>query len=90
MPLEKQMHAPLHAKPQLRQGNLIGTHAFSRDGLRWTLLTTPPYTSLVNLSNGTSFDVRRRERPQLLLSDLGQPRYFSSGVEDFADNTWTR
>lgn len=83
------MHAPLHSKPQPNQGKLIGAHAFSRDALNWTVSATPPYTSLVNFSNGTSFDMRRRERPQLLLSESGQPRYFSSGVEDFADHTWT-
>ncbi len=83
------MHAPLHSKPQPHQGKLIGAHAFSRDALNWKVSATPPYTSLVTFSNGSSFDMRRRERPQLLLSESGQPRYFSSGVEDFADHTWT-
>ena len=43
----------------------------------------------MNFSNGSSFDMRRRERPQLLLSDSGQPRLFSTGVEDFEEHTYT-
>ena len=59
---------------------------FSRADTRHML---PPDTSLVNFSNGSSFDMRRRERPQLLLSDSGQPRFFSTGVEDFGEHTYT-
>ena len=33
--------------------------------------------------------MRRRERPQLLLSAQGQPRYYSSGVEDVEDHSFT-
>jgi hypothetical protein len=33
--------------------------------------------------------MRRRERPQLLLSTQGQPRYYSSGVEDVEDHSFT-
>jgi hypothetical protein len=71
------------------QGKSVGAHAFSRDALVWAVSKTNPYTTLVNFSNGSSFDMRRRERPQLLLSERGQPRFFSTGVEDFGDHTWT-
>ena len=33
--------------------------------------------------------MKRRERPQLVLSEKGQPRYYSSGVEDVADHSFT-
>ena len=83
------MHSPSTTKPPPGQGKSVGSHAYSRDGQNWMVSKTNPYTSLVTFSNGSSFDMRRRERPQLLLSDRGQPRYFSTGVEDFGDHTWT-
>ena len=30
----------------------------------------------------------RRERPELMLSPAGQPRYFISGVEDYSDHVY--
>jgi hypothetical protein len=83
------MHSPTGTKPPPGNGKSVGAHAYSRDALNWTVSKTNPYTTLVNYSNGTSFDMRRRERPQLLLSDRGQPRFFLSGVEDYSDHTWT-
>ena len=82
------MHSP-SGKLASGQGKSVGAHAFSRDALVWAVSKTNPYTTLVNFSNGSSFDMRRRERPQLLLSERGQPRFFSTGVEDFGDHTWT-
>ena len=82
------MHSPSGKLPP-GHGKSVGAHAYSRDAISWTASSTNPYTTLVNFSNGTSFDMRRRERPQLLLSKIGQPRYFSTGVEDFGDHTWT-
>ena len=70
-------------------GQLVGAHAFSRDAVSWTKSATAPYTTLVDFTDGSSKDMHRRERPQLLLSDTGQPRYFSSGVEDVGDHTYT-
>ena len=68
----------------------ISRHAYSRsvDG-PWTSSGTAPYTQLVAFSDGTQKNVTRRERPQLVLSDKGQPRFFSTGVEDNADHTYT-
>ena len=59
----------------------VGSHAFSRDGVSWTRSSEAPYTHTVSYEDGTVVDMGRRERPQLLLSNAGQPRYFSSGVE---------
>ena len=64
------------------QGPLgVGSHAFSRDGVSWSRSATAPYTHAVTYEDGSVVKMGRRERPQLLLSDEGQPRYFSSGVE---------
>ena len=37
-----------------------------------------------DVSAGSTKEMSRRERPQLVLSAQGQPRYFSSGVQDVA------
>ena len=37
-----------------------------------------------DVSVGSTKEMSRRERPQLVLSAQGQPRYFSSGVQDVA------
>lgn len=51
-------------------GQLVGAHAYSRDAVTWTTSATAPYTTLVNFTDGTSQDMHRRERPQLVLSDV--------------------
>ena len=66
-----------------------GMHAFSRDGHTWTRSTVFPFDAAVNFSDGTSTEMKRRERPELLLSKRGQPRYFVSGVMDYDDHTYT-
>ena len=67
----------------------VGAHAFSRDAIEWVLSTVPPYTTVINFTNGSQITMRRRERPELLLSAAGQPRFFSSGVEDYGDHVFT-
>ena len=62
-------------------GGPVGSHAFSRDGVRWNRSATAPYTHTVTYEDSSVVKMGRRERPQLLLSGTGQPRYFSSGVE---------
>jgi hypothetical protein len=69
---------------------VVARHAFSRDGVaNWTSSKLPPYSTLVAFSDGSTKQMTRRERPQLVLSERGQPRYFSSGVQDIADHTYT-
>jgi len=70
-------------------GGGVGSHAYSRDAVNWVRSSTAPYTSTVTFTDGTSTNMHRRERPQLLLSSTGQPRYFSTGVEDYADHVYT-
>jgi len=66
-----------------------GAHAFSRDGATWTRSEDAPYTYDVEFSNNSSVTMRRRERPQLLLTPDGRPLFFSSGVEYASDSTYT-
>merc|ERR1712070_880212 len=68
----------------------VGGHAFSRHlAGPWTLSATAPYSQTVQFADGHSKKMYRRERPQLLLSATGQPRYFSSGVMDVDPHTYT-
>lgn len=70
-------------------GGGVGSHAFSRDAMMWTRSDVEPYTSVVAFTDGTTKNMKRRERPQLVLSPDGQPRYFSSGVMDQSDHAYT-
>ena len=58
-----------------------GQHSFSRDGVNWTVAEDKPYTFAVPFTDGTNTTMRVRERPQLLLTRSGQPRYLSTSVQ---------
>eukprot|EP00927_Polykrikos_kofoidii_P051277 TRINITY_DN45067_c0_g1_i1.p1 TRINITY_DN45067_c0_g1~~TRINITY_DN45067_c0_g1_i1.p1 ORF type:complete len:421 (-),score=51.22 TRINITY_DN45067_c0_g1_i1:198-1412(-) len=47
----------------------VGGHAFSRDGISWTLSETIPYTTNVTWINGKREILNRRERPQFVMAD---------------------
>ena len=67
-----------------------GSHAYSRDGVNWTRSDEPPYSTHVPFADGSSIRLTRRERPELVLSALGQPRYFSSGAQEtHGDHSYT-
>ena len=63
-----------------RDGCLVGSHAYSRDGLSWTFSKTIAYNTTVHYDDGTSEVFDRRERPQLVL-EKGVPAYLSNGVQ---------
>jgi hypothetical protein len=50
------------------KGALVGTHAFSTDGLGW-MYTGVAYTNEVNLTDGTALQLNRRERPHLVFAE---------------------
>ena len=50
------------------KGALVGTHAFSADGLGW-MYTGVAYTNEVNLTDGTVLQLNRRERPHLVFAE---------------------
>jgi hypothetical protein len=70
-----------------------GLHAYSRDGVNWTVSNDKPYVFQVEFQDGTAKAMSVRERPQLLLSKAGQPRFLSTSVqpEDHTvnDHTYT-
>ena len=71
-------------------GDPVGAHAFSRDAITWTKSDVLPYTTFVPFSDGSSVNLTRRERPELVLSAKGQPRYLSSGAQEVhGDHTYT-
>eukprot|EP00754_Rhynchopus_humris_P024432 Rhum_TRINITY_DN14892_c0_g1::Rhum_TRINITY_DN14892_c0_g1_i2::g.124955::m.124955 len=63
-----------------KDGCLVGSHAYSRDGLSWTFSKTIAYNTTVYYDDGTSEVFDRRERPQLVLEN-GVPKYLSNGVQ---------
>jgi hypothetical protein len=68
----------------------VGAHAFSRDAIHWTKSAVLPYTTFVPFKDGSSINMTRRERPEMILSEKGQPRYFSSGVQEVhGDHSYT-
>jgi len=68
----------------------VGAHAYSRDAVHWTKSVVLPYTTFVPFVDGTAINMTRRERPELVLSGRGQPRYFSSGVQEVhGDHSYT-
>jgi len=56
-----------------------GGHAFSRDGLNWSDVYRCFNTS-VELTNGVSFDLKRRERPKLIFDEHNVPTHLTNGV----------
>lgn len=71
-----------------------GRHAFSRDGVVWTLSSTIPYNGTVVFDDGTSITYSKRERPHLLLDPVtGVPLVLFTGVMEFPesinDRSWT-
>ena len=55
-------------------------HAFSRDGVKWALAETAPYSYAVNYSDATTALLWRVERPQLVFGADGAPTALFNGV----------
>lgn len=52
----------------------VGRHAYSRDGLRWTLSKNIAYSTRIEFVDGSVENHKRRERPHVILSNVtGQP-----------------
>ena len=67
----------------------VGSHAYSADAVTWVRSGVAPYNATVSFVDGSAKKMRRRERPQLLLDGAGRPLYFTTGVEDVHDHTYT-
>jgi hypothetical protein len=60
----------------------VGCHAFSKDGLSWTLSKTPCYSYNVSFTDGKEKVFSRRERPQLVFDPAtGAPTHLINGVQ---------
>ncbi len=58
-----------------------GGHSFSRDGLKWSNIRRA-YNTSVQFTDGTSAELKRRERPKLIFAEDGRtPKYLSNGVQ---------
>ena len=55
-------------------------HAFSRDGVAWSLANVPPYSYAVNYTDSVSALYWRVERPQLAFGADGAPTTLFNGV----------
>ena len=58
-----------------------GGHAFSRDGFVWSSWARC-YNTSVALTNGTTIEHQRRERPKLLFDGEGRPTHLFNGAFD--------
>jgi hypothetical protein len=59
-----------------------GLHAFSKDGKAWSKSPTHSHAFElgVDVSDGSRFELSRRERPELLFDSSGRPRWLYNGV----------
>lgn len=66
-----------------------GGHSFSEDGISWSPISRAYNTSMV-LSDGTSLELKRRERPKLIFdSDGVTPTHLSNGAVGPDGSTYT-
>ena len=77
-------HALFHVyqevvEPSCANSN-VSAHAFSQDGLEWHFSPVQPYTTRVELEDGTSFITPTRERPKLLFGADGEPTHLLNGA----------
>ena len=77
------LHMLVHAFQGVdgRADDNVGGHAWSRDGVLWQYTMEPAYTLRVDWTNGTSTDLYRRERPQLLFGQAGKPTHLFNGAQ---------
>jgi len=59
----------------------VGGHAYSQDGINWVFSNTRAYTHLVTWTDGSSINMTRRERPQLLLDSKRTPLVLYTAVK---------
>jgi hypothetical protein len=60
----------------------VGCHAFSKDGFSWRVSPGGAYNFSVQLDNGATVQLKRRERPQLVVDPRsGRPTHLLNGAE---------
>jgi len=80
-----------HALFHTQVSGACGRHAYSMDGISWTLSPTAAYNQSVQFEDGKSSWLARRERPQLHFDPAtGRPIALYNGVQpDSNDRTYT-
>ena len=64
--------------PAIPSPGWSGGHAFSRDGVTWSKWTRC-YNTTIALTDGSTVEARRRERPKLLFDERGKPVHLYNG-----------
>lgn len=74
----------------------VGGHAASLDGRTWHYSGGATYTTTVEFEDGKNVTFKRRERPEMLIDELGNPTHLITGVVDATnvpgtmnDRSWT-
>jgi hypothetical protein len=76
-------HLLAHADADGSQHGAAGIHGYSRDGRSWALSPGNSYGASIILTNGSTVECRRRERPKLILqggSGGGSPTHLINAV----------
>ena len=77
-------HALFHSDCEWPQGHMAGGaaggHAYSTDGKNWTFHPTNAYNNNVTLTDGSEWELARRERPKLIFDAAGIPTHLVNGV----------
>lgn len=70
-----------HCDPKNHSGCDVGRHAFSSNGLNWTVSKNPAYSTHIEWTDGTVEILNRRERPQLVFDDERNPIMLINGAQ---------
>ena len=77
-------HALFHVYAEVVEPSCVNSnvsaHAFSLDGLAWHFSPVQPYSTAVELEDGTRFITPTRERPKLLFGADGEPTHLLNGA----------
>ena len=86
-------HALLHADFDGCCGGAAGVHAWSADGVSWSISPRNAYNNSVELVGGGTLSLQNRERPHLVLDeDSGEPTHLTNAAAlagDTSDKTFT-
>lgn len=80
-------HALSHRMTPADRGSpASGGHAFATSLDNWHYASTPAYTTTVDVQGSAPLHLKRRERPQLLLSPDGEPKVLYTAVMTETDS----
>lgn len=75
-------HGLVHADVERTEGpGIAGVHAWSRDGIHWSLSRTNAFGRMVRVRGRAPWRLERRERPKLLFDESGRPTHLITSVQ---------